>query len=136
MSSNHPSDIKRFEDCFKRVEGVTCFLCFSDIILQEYSIDLHKKYPIVLWPPRLRGSVRLPIPFHTIPFDAPLRHVCLFALEVKDRKNDVGEAQRTVQHQSGDRERLCQLNGMCLYHKSQTHVLLSLPTLWLLRSTT
>lgn len=42
------------------------FFCFGHIILQEYSIDLHKKCPIVLRPSRIRGVVRLPIPFHAV----------------------------------------------------------------------
>ncbi len=49
-------------------------------------------------------------------------HICLSALRVKDREGQE-DMQGTILHQSGDRESLCQLNGMCLCRKSHTHVL-------------
>lgn len=64
------------------------FFCFGHIILQEYSIDPHKKCPIVLRPPDsqvLSDFPYLSMP-STFPSAAPLRHVCLFTLKVKDRK--------------------------------------------------
>ena len=59
------------------------------------------------------------------------QHICLSDLRVKDREGQE-DMQRTALHQSGDRASLCQLNGMCLCRKSQTHVPFSPPTLWLL----
>lgn len=58
-------------------------------------------------------------------------HICLSALRVKDREGQA-DMHRTALRQSGDGEILCQLNGMCLCRKSQTHVLFPPPTLWLL----
>lgn len=53
-------------------------------------------------------------------------HICLSALRVKDREGQA-DMERTALHQSGDTVSLCQLNGMCLCRKSQTHVPSPLP---------
>ena len=89
--------------------------------------------PIFHSPPRTAADFQSSTFPHSLYSPTPplSHHICLSALRVKDREGQA-DMQRTALHQSGDRECLCQLNGMCLCRKSQTHVLFSPPTPWLL----